>query len=29
VVSALLAVTDKKMDIEAELPGARDLAAAF
>jgi hypothetical protein len=29
VVSALLAATDKKMDIEAELPGARDLAAAF
>jgi len=29
VVSALLAATDKKMDIEAELPGARDLASVF
>ena len=29
VVSALLAATDKKMDIEVELPGARDLAASF
>jgi hypothetical protein len=29
VVSALLVATDKKMDTEAELPGAKDLAAAF
>jgi len=29
VVSALLTATDKKMDTEVELPGAKDLAAAF